>query len=156
MKVDGLQMSMRSRLLPRLASALIAAIALSSAPRMSAQQPPQLAPAAAAQLTALMREKAARTPAQRKMDSQLVYAVRQARLDPLVASLQVHLPDVTAGGAVVDVRAGVTDGLLQQIRALGGEILDVRPTYDQVRVRIAIDRLESLAALPEVRFVAPR
>jgi len=149
---------MRTRLLPRLASILIAVVALVSAPRMSAQQAPVSA-SAAAQITALMREKALRTPAQRKMDSQLVYAVKQARLDPVVAavpSLQVQLPDVTASGVAVDVRASLSDGLLQRIRALGGEIVAVHPGLDQVRVRIAIDRLESLAALPEVRFVAPR
>ena len=80
----------------------------------AAQQSGGLSPQVAAQMDALMAEKASRTPAQRKMDSQLVYAAKMARgeqIAPNVATLRVSFSDVNERGVVLDVRADVSDGL---------------------------------------------
>ena len=118
-----------------------------------------LSPQAAAQINALMAEKLTRSSAQRKMSAQLVYAVKQRRGDAIAAAvpaLRVYLPDATARGVVVDVRADVSDALLAQLKTLGAEVLDVNASYRHVRLRVQIDRLEWIAALPAVSYVQPK
>src|SRR5882672_3003046 len=77
---------------------------LSSGQRLTtnaAQQPANpravatdISPEAMAQIDALLQEKASRTPAQQKLDSQLVYAVKMARGEAIaagVSQLQVKI-----------------------------------------------------------------
>ena len=127
--------------------------------RLAAQQPADLSPQAIAQINALSVEKAARTPVQRKISSRLIYASKMARGEPIaagVATLEVNLPDVNARGAVLDVRTEVTDSLLNDLRALGAEIIDVRAAQRNVRLRIDLQQIEAIAGLPEVSFVQPK
>jgi hypothetical protein len=60
------------------------------------------------------------------------------------------------GMVVVDIRADVTDALLQAIAGAGGRVALALPTYGTVRARVPIRRLEAIAALPEVRYVTPQ
>ena len=136
-------------------------IALGTIPfdsRLAAQQSDGLSPQVVAQINALMAEKASRTPAQRKMDSQLVYAAKMARGEQIasnVATLRVNLADVNERGVVLDVRADVSDGLLDQMRALGADVLDVSATYRNVRIRVGLGRIEAIAGLPDIAYVQP-
>jgi len=138
------------------------AVAVGTVPpgsHVAAQQPDGLSTQAIAQIRALTAAKTTRTPAQRKMDSQLVYAARMARGEPIAAgvtTLRVNLPDVNERGVVLDVRADVTDSLLNQMRALGAEVLDVSAAHRHVRVRISLGQIEALAALPEVTYLQPK
>jgi hypothetical protein len=145
----------------RIATAALAVVMLWLWPesRLTAQQPAAvLSPQAIEQISALTREKQSRTPAQRKMSSQLIYALKAARREPIPAGLpaQFALPDANTRGVVLDLRAAVTDRLLADLRALGGEILDARARYDSVRLRIDLLQAEAVAALPEVTFVQPK
>ena len=68
------------------------------------------------QIQALEDEKGSRTPAQKKIDSQLLYATKMERAQPIasgVSSLHVDVGASEQGRVVVDISAAVDDKLLQ-------------------------------------------
>ena len=118
-----------------------------------------ISPQAAAQIRSIAADKEARTPAQRKLDSNLVYLSRAARGLPAVAGapdLRAGIEADAQGGTIVEVSARVDDSLLEAIRALGGKVLDSRPAYDSVRAWLPLGALEGLAARSEVGFISPK
>ena len=74
-----------------------------------------------AQIEALLDEKETRTPAERKIDSQLLYARRMQQglpIAPGVQTLEVDIPHAADGHAIVDVKATLTDALMVQLNGL--------------------------------------
>ena len=66
------------------------------------------------QIAALQAEKASRTPAQLKMDSQLVYALKQSRgeiIAPGVTNLVINVKVEAKGMVLVDMDAAVTGAI---------------------------------------------
>jgi hypothetical protein len=127
--------------------------------RLHAQPMPRISAQALAQIDALVAEKARRTSVQRKVSSNLLYAGKMARGEAIaqgVARLEVEIPGVEDRRAVVDVRAQVSQPVLDQLVALGAELLDVNATYDNIRLRVDLGQIEAIAALPEVVFVQPK
>jgi hypothetical protein len=61
----------------------------------------------------------------------------------------------SAGGTLVDIKAKVTDAVLARIHGLGGSVISSFPQYDAIRASLPMDRLEELAAMPEVSFIKP-
>ncbi len=147
-----------------------------------AQQPPARA---VRQIEALLAEKAQRTPAQRKVSTQLLEAQRTPaqptvnspllddRRTPLrkptaagTFRLQVTDPDVnneregTDGEAndervMVDIRADVTPAVLKRIRDLGGTVISSVPKYEAIRALLPLRAVEMLAALDAIRTIRP-
>ena len=114
---------------------------------------------AVAQLQALLADKRTRTPAQRKIDSQLLYESRIARGQAIaagIAAIETGVRTEPDGRVVVHVRAAVSNALLTQIQSLGADVIAVHPGYDDIRIQARFDQLETIAALPEVRYIAPR
>jgi len=110
------------------------------------------------QIAAISAEKASRTPAQLRIDSQLLYASRAHRGISPVPGIPAMLSAVEidpAGRTLVDINAQVSDVLLGQIRSLGGSIVNSFPRYDAIRALFPADRLEDLAASSAVRFIRP-
>jgi subtilase family protein/VCBS repeat protein len=127
--------------------------------QLEAQTAQAVSPQAAAQISALSAEKDARTPAQRKMASSLVFAAKMARGERIasnVATLRVTFSDVNARGVVVDLRATVSDALLDRLRAVGGDVISSHAGYRSIRVRLPLSQLEAVAALPEVSHMMPK
>ena len=127
--------------------------------RATAQPAPALPPQVLAQIEALTVDKLSRSPAHRKVDSQIVQSLKMRRGEPLAAGvlrLRANLPDTNAQGTVLDLRADVSTALLAQLRALGGEILDVSAVYGNVRIRVDLRQVEAIASLPDVAFVMPK
>src|SRR5262245_28553779 len=143
-----------------LAGALVLAGAtIPSTSRLHAQQTPSLSPQVMAQMSALAAEKRSRTPAQRKIDSNLLWGAKMARGEAIaqgVQTLEVYLPDQTRDGVAVDVRAQVSQELLSQLTGLGAQIMDVSARYENIRLRIDLSKIESIAALPQVRHIMPK
>jgi T5SS/PEP-CTERM-associated repeat protein len=115
-----------------------------------------IAPSALAEIQALEQEKAMRTPAQQKMDSNLIYARR--KLLTGVAStaaphLQAEVKMQTDGRVPVDITATVSDDLLAFITNGGGEIINSFPQYNAIRALVPLRDIESIAERPDVRFV---
>ena len=114
---------------------------------------------AQAQIAALLAEKDARTPAQRKIDSRLLATVKMNRGEPIadgVPRLETGLESEGPEGPVVDVTAFVSDALLEKIARLGGEILDSHAAFRSVRARLPLGKVEELAADPAVLFIQPK
>ena len=113
------------------------------------------------QIQALLAEKASRTPAQQKMDSQLLQAVRESRGQPMAAGVSlapVNLGTDASGRVAVDVAvrsAATLDAVTGQIEALGGEIVFPSWEYRTIRARIDLSQAEALAGLADVTFVRP-
>src|SRR5262245_59008021 len=94
---------------------------MTTRPAMPAPQSP-IAPNVMGQIEALIREKALRTTAERKIDSQLLYALRQSRgraPAPGAAQMNVDLPASTDGRIAIDVRARTTAELVASVGRLG-------------------------------------
>lgn len=106
----------------------------------------------------VVSEKELRTPAQGKINSQILYEIYRRRGD---ASRKGVPPgptgvDVDARGrALVDVRAEVTPALRKTIRSLGGVIISSSPEYHSIIARVPVLRLERLADGSAVRFIEP-
>ncbi len=121
--------------------------------------PQGLSRTAVEQIESLVEAKRNRTPAQRKLDSQLWFASkmrRGERIAPAVAKLQTRAEISPEGDTVVDMSVVLGEGLLEALAERGAEILDVVPAYQTIRARVPVDQLESIAALPQVRFVQPK
>jgi len=108
------------------------------------------------QIQALQEEKALRTPAQRKMDSAFIYALRMLRKDPLlgdVPALRSQVEIGPYGTTLVDIKATVTDGLLAEIERLGGTVISSFAQYDAIRAQMPLDQIETLAERPDIMFI---
>ena len=118
-----------------------------------------LGAAARAQINALVREKESRTPAQRKLDANLLFALRQHRHEnaaPGVARLETDVAIDDTDGTEVDITAVVDDAFLGRLQALGAQVVSEHRAFRSVRARLAVGQLEVLAEDPAVIFVAPK
>jgi subtilisin-like proprotein convertase family protein len=128
-----------------------------------------LPPTAITQIKALMDEKAARTPAQRKIASQLLYA-KSGRFvapkprglhkggdeAPPAADEETNLLEIDAEGRVlVDIKGDLDAGLARQIETLQGSVVSTSEAHKSARAWMPMANLESLASLNYVRAVRP-
>jgi hypothetical protein len=113
----------------------------------------------ARQIAALIDEKASRSPAQQKIDSRLLQAIREERGETLargVASLErANVGRDADGRVILDLRASVDEKLIGELKRLGAEIISSFPVYDSVRIRVALGRVEDVAAIGKVKFISP-
>jgi subtilisin family serine protease len=119
-------------------------------------QPPQISFQARQQIQALLAEKAARTPAQQKISSRLLYQRKMQRGKAIargVPTLRSSVRVEDDGTTLVDIKADVTEAVLAQIEALGATIVNNFPKYKAIRARIPIDQIENIALLPQVTFI---
>jgi hypothetical protein len=115
-------------------------------------------PAVLNQIAALLAEKAARTPAEQKIDSNLLYAFRQltgAKLSAAAATLQTGVAVSARRTIIVDITAYVSDALLKQIESLGGKIIAAYPQYRSIRAEAPIDQILAIAGWDAVIFIQP-
>jgi hypothetical protein len=102
-------------------------------------------------------EKSGRTPAQQKINTQILFEIYRARGE----AVQKGVPPETGirvdarGRTVVDVRAPVTAALLNSIRRLGGVVVSSSSAHESILARIPLLKLETLAADPAVKFIEP-
>jgi hypothetical protein len=108
------------------------------------------------QIQSILEEKESRTPAQKKIDSQLLYALKQKRGDRRgVPPTPIELKLDEKGRVLVDINARVSPQLLSKIRRLGGVVVSKFEAYHAVRARIALEKLEALASRADVIFIRP-
>nr|MBP6716436.1 hypothetical protein [Acidobacteriota bacterium] len=129
----------------------LAAAALVPVPSQEAE----LSPTVLAQIAALEREKASRSPVQRRIDSQLLLAQQSAVGRAVVPGLRASVTPAADGRQLLDVRADMRAGLADAIRALGADVLDEDIRHRALRVQARLDQVEAIAAVPGVQFVAP-
>src|SRR4051812_17201085 len=102
--------------------------------------------------------KDARSPAEQKINSQVLYEIYRVRGQ----AAQKHVPPGPTGvridrhkRALVDVRAIVTPKLEETVRRLGGTILSVSVTYHSIVAWVPLRQLERLARDPAVHAIEP-
>lgn len=118
--------------------------------------PSGLGPNAMNEIGALLQEKAARTSAQRKMDSQLVHALKHNRGEvfaPGAPNVQMDVKIETDGRVMVDINATVTPGLLSLIQAGGGQVINSVPQFRAIRALVTLEQLETLAGSTNVNYI---
>jgi hypothetical protein len=108
------------------------------------------------QVQTVLDEKESRTAAQKKIDSQLLYALKQKRGETKgVPTEPIKLELDEKGRALVDVTAKVSTQVTNHIRKLGGIVVSEEPQYHAIRAMLALEKLESLAGRKDVSFIAP-
>jgi hypothetical protein len=143
--------------LQRRARLLLAALVLGAGVLAVFAAPPEdVSESALQQIGALLDEKASRTPAQLKLDSQLLYAVKRSRnevIAPGVDHLRVGEAVDGTGTVEVDIAAAVSPELLDFIRQAGGTVLNSHARFNAIRARIPLAFVETLAGRSDVRFI---
>jgi uncharacterized repeat protein (TIGR01451 family) len=122
-----------------------------------------LSPSALAQIQALQQEKASFTPVQQKMDSQLVFAIKQSRNELIangaVPQLRIGVTNDSQGRVLVDLTANVTADLLKLIITGGGtnkdSVVDSVPQFNSIRAWIKLSQIENIAGSVDVKFIKP-
>ena len=131
---------------------LTAALAvLTAASVSSAPTPRQRVPA--------VSEKAGRTPAQQKINSEILYEIyrRQGRASKLgIPPGPTPLRIDSNGRTLCDVRAEVTPALRKRIAALGATIVSTSPAYRSVIAWIPLLKIERLASHAAVYAIEPK
>ncbi len=118
----------------------------------------ELTSSAVQQIEALLREKAARSQSERKVDSQLIYASRLRAGIPIAAELTALRSATSVDGegrALVDIDAVVSGTLLERIRELGGAVVNSVAEYGVVRANLPVARITELAARVDVTSIRP-
>lgn len=108
------------------------------------------------QTQTVLDEKASRSAAQKKIDSQLLYALKQKRGETRgVPTESINIELDQKGRALVDITTQVSPQVSSQIRKLGGVVISEEPQYHTIRARLALEKLEGLAGRKDVTFIAP-
>ena len=101
-------------------------------------------------------EKASRTAAQKKIDSQLLYALKQKRGETRgVPTERIIIEVDQQGRTLVDITTRATSRVTPYIRKLGGIVISEDGRYHTIRARLALEKLEALATSKDVSFIAP-
>jgi len=105
-----------------------------------------------------VQEKESRTPEQKKIDSQLLYAIYQMRGEAEakgVPTEEIKLRKDAKGRVLVDVRARVSKKLISCIEELGGKIVSTSERDHSLIAYISLDKLEDVARSKDVKFISP-
>ena len=108
------------------------------------------------EIAALLQEKAGRTPAQQKMDSQLVHALKKNRGEPFAPgapNVRVDVKIETDGRVLVDIDATVTPELLALIQQGGGKVINSFEQFRAIRALVTLTQLETLAGSANVSYI---
>jgi len=117
----------------------------------------ELSRAVRAQLESLQQEKQARSPVEQKLESNLLFLVRETAglpAVPGVPSLRSRLQPEDDGRIVVDLAAQPTDALRTAILAHGGVVEYESIHFDSVRARVFPAALLDLAGRADVKRIS--
>jgi hypothetical protein len=109
-------------------------------------------------LVSMLQEKESRTPAQKKIDSRLLYALYRMRGEAEARGIppeEILLVRDGRGRVLIDVRARVNDKLVLSIQRLGGKIVSRSDSYNSIIAYAPLGKLESIARFPTVKFIMP-
>ncbi len=116
----------------------------------------QIADSAMQQMRDILALKKTLTSAQRKQSTELVFASMRARGETFgtVPMAAVRRPAAVSNGAIlVDLRVNALPAVAQRIAAVGGRVLQSSPRSLRIHAEIPVLNLDTVAALPEVRWM---
>jgi hypothetical protein len=102
-------------------------------------------------------EKESRTPAQQKIDTQLLYALYEMRGEAEVKGVPsepIVLRKDSRGRVLIDIRSMLTQKLISLVKKSGGNILSSSQKDHSLIAYVRLDQLERIAELKEVRFIS--
>ena len=109
------------------------------------------------QIRALLLEKESRTAVQRKLSASLVYAGNAARGVPTAGITDLGNPATSLRmgprGALVRIKATVSDDLLNTIAGLGGRVI-YSNTRGSIQAQMPVNLIEALATRGDVRAIS--
>ena len=142
---------------------IITAIVLVSTaitPGIRAQFLNEISPEAMQQISALETEKENRTPAQQKINSALLYALKMERgeaIAPGVQTMSINVGATSDGQVTVIIVADSFDStFLDALNGMGVKIVASYPQSRTVQVTALLRQLETIAALPQVLSIRPQ
>ena len=133
-------------------------LAMAAMARAQAPQEP-LHPEVLAQIAAIQQEKASRTPAEQKISSRLLYAIKRQRGESLPLGLSLRLPELAsdAGGRIeVDIAARAGTDLRGLLASRNAAVMSLKPQSGGgvfARARIDGNGILALAARADVTSV---
>ena len=133
-----------------MAAVTLALLAIGCAPALEAHRPPEH------QATA--PDKTRRTPAQQKIDSQLLFEIhRQSDVtsDEQVQPGRSGVRIDHRNRALIEVRADVTTALQARMRKLQGTVVSTAPEYRAIVAWMPLSTIEQLAADPRITAIRP-
>jgi len=107
--------------------------------------------------SSISQEKESRTPAQQKIDSQLLYAIYQMRgvaEEKGGPTEPISLKKDAKGRVLIDIRAPVTKKLQSLIQSLKGRVVSTSQRDDSTIAYLSLGRIEKLAQNPDVKFIS--
>ena len=111
------------------------------------------------QIASLEQDKQLRTPAQQKIDSNILYTMRMMRGDAAVSGVPVLDTGVELDQRdrfAVDITANVTDALLKKLQAAGATVIYANADFHAIRAVVPAQQIENIAASDDVSFIARR
>ena len=111
----------------------------------------------AAQIAAIQQIKQNLTPAQKKMDSSLVFASVGQKNPAAVSSFASAMPKLAiapGGKVVVDIKGQVSPALVQAIQKAGGNVLYQSSRFNSIHAALPLSSVESIAARSDVIHVS--
>jgi hypothetical protein len=138
-------------------AALVAIVFSPAAPRAQLADASALPASTLRQIEAILADKARRTPTEQKIGSSLLRELHTRRGNSIAGApaLRRSVAVSVDGRVEVDIQAAVTADILARIGEAGGSVVASVPRYQAIRARVPLDAIESLAALDEIRFIAP-
>lgn len=133
--------------------AMLGFIVLLITTRLNAQD---LKPEALQQIKILMDEKASRTPAQKKIESGILYAFKMQNEQGFAVKLpsfQTGVKADTRGKIKVDIEANVSSQLLSDLKALGAEIIFSSERFRSIVANIPLNKVEQIAGLKAILHI---
>ena len=97
-------------------------------------------------------------PAEAKLDSHIVLALKKSRGQPPFDRPTQLDPDLVIeadGRVLVDLTASVSKELLACIESDGGKIINSFETARAIRALVHLSRMETLASRADIQFIAP-
>jgi len=124
-------------------------------PQATNPQPAALSPEVVSQIEALLVEKQARTPVQKKISSQLLYQ-RDGRLPGYTGKLAAVKPlgeTDSAGRVLVDLKGQMTPEVLDLVSKRGGAV--ITSSAGSARAWLGLQQIEAVAAHPGIQAIRP-
>jgi len=151
---------MTTKRLSSICGAVIAVSLFATLVPLASAAPPsdEISRTARIQIQALLNEKASRSPVEQKIDSQLIYALKQrsnAWKSAGLPALEIVLRYDSRGRVLIDVKGTVTSGYLTLIAAEGGTVVSSAERFNFVRAWVPLESVRTLAAPTNVKFVSP-
>jgi subtilisin-like proprotein convertase family protein len=141
------------------AACLLAVVGLAS-PAVAAPQPGDNTVSAeknaANQIAALQDMKKSMSPAEAKVDTQLVLQQRLAANRSASASVPLldnSVAKTASGKVLVDIRGTVSDGLVKFLASKGAAVKDVSERYGTVRAEVPLSAVSAIATRADVQAV---